>query len=680
MHLQIIVILLCLVGCSHIGGVKAPEREHTLELAKNNSFEDLDESETIALKYLKAQEKTFESCMYLTEIAGNKEFPLSELAKIKSLEICDFPPEKLTEIWQQKATVPKWLEKRFVETSLELAKHFSMSSFIADFTIDYLSFLKLQKEKEEAIYAALTFARKAKDRDSALKLEEKLYQVSPRLKKFYTDSDLYEIARDFEKNRSFTKARRLYNKIIHGRQFSIDEKMKAWGRYRLSYKIERDKKTYLAYTERMVSFLKKEYKKTKDQKTLNYLIDGMITLSRAQWTEHQAGTAQKTLESLLRNYTVDKENMALTYWLIGSIRLEAKDYNQSTAYFEKAIALNPKSETITWSLGWNYYTVKDDQKLVNIFETYLKETNDDSQRFKYWLAKAYKRLGNEDKAEDLFEEVIENDPLEYYSFLSHYELGQTLDPITKVNEIDPLKDETFDWLYSLGEFDVAKQYLDSKRREWKESKLRVASLPLYKKIGHYDAMISQVYSLSQESRRELIEENPTYAFPTPYKEEVRAAAKKFNVEPELIYAISRQESAFNQHARSWADAFGVMQIIPEKAKILGQRYQIPYRSHDDLFTPQTNVLLGASLLNELNKMFDGIFPLYVASYNASDSAVRKWYKERYSGDLIEFIEMIPYAETRKYVKLVMRNFFIYKKINSSESIEFTTNFFTSQAN
>ncbi|EQC46295.1 transglycosylase SLT domain protein [Bacteriovorax sp. BSW11_IV] len=235
-------------------------------------------------------------------------------------------------------------------------------------------------------------------------------------------------------------------------------------------------------------------------------------------------------------------------------------------------------------------------------------------------------------------------------------------------------------MYSLGEFDVAKQYLDSKRREWKESKLRVASLPLYKKIGHYDAMISQVYSLSQESRRELIEENPTYAFPTPYKEEVKAAAKKFNVEPELIYAISRQESAFNQHARSWADAFGVMQIIPEKAKILGQRYQIPYRDHDDLFTPQTNVLLGASLLNELNKMFDGIFPLYVASYNASDSAVRKWYKERYSGDLIEFIEMIPYAETRKYVKLVMRNFFIYKKINSSESIEFTTNFFTSQLN
>src|SRR5690606_3012843 len=132
------------------------------------------------------------------------------------------------------------------------------------------------------------------------------------------------------------------------------------------------------------------------------------------------GIARRTLESLIKNYSVDNENLALSYWLIGSIKLEAKDYKNSTQNFEKAIALNPKSETITWSLGWNYYKMGEDKKLIDIFEAYLKDKSEESQRFKYWLGKAHKRLGNTDQAEDIFEEVINLDPLEYYSFLAHY--------------------------------------------------------------------------------------------------------------------------------------------------------------------------------------------------------------------------------------------------------------------
>jgi soluble lytic murein transglycosylase len=160
-------------------------------------------------------------------------------------------------------------------------------------------------------------------------------------------------------------------------------------------------------------------------------------------------------------------------------------------------------------------------------------------------------------------------------------------------------------------------------------------------------------------------------FPQPWSDEVRTASLQSGVQEELIYAIIRQESAFDPRARSGADAFGLMQLLPEVAENLSKGAQVPYSQMDDLYEPRTNINLGAAHLKELLARNKGQFILAVASYNANENAIRNWMKTRYRGDALEFIEEIPYEETRTYVRLVMRNLIFYSLLRSKNaSIEF----------
>ena len=95
--------------------------------------------------------------------------------------------------------------------------------------------------------------------------------------------------------------------------------------------------------------------------------------------------------------------------------------------------------------------------------------------------------------------------------------------------------------------------------------------------------------------------------------------------------------------------------------------QLPYKHFDDLYKPQINIALGAAHLRELFDKYNGMMIPTIASYNASESAIRGWLSTRYRGDSIEFIEDIPYEETKTYVRLVLRNF-VYYQLLTSESL------------
>jgi soluble lytic murein transglycosylase len=132
----------------------------------------------------------------------------------------------------------------------------------------------------------------------------------------------------------------------------------------------------------------------------------------------------------------------------------------------------------------------------------------------------------------------------------------------------------------------------------------------------------------------------------------------------------RQESAFNPLARSSADAFGLMQLLPRVAKSSALKNNIPLNQDADLFKPHVNIPLGSAHLSDLWEKYNGQFILAVASYNASEKAIQNWLSTRYRGDSLEFIEDIPYEETRSYVKLVMRNLVFYQRIYATEPIPF----------
>jgi soluble lytic murein transglycosylase len=222
---------------------------------------------------------------------------------------------------------------------------------------------------------------------------------------------------------------------------------------------------------------------------------------------------------------------------------------------------------------------------------------------------------------------------------------------------------------------LAQNYLKEINSQFKTFAERESAMPLYLQSAWFQGGMRQIYNFKMTSRNSLTEKFIDVIFPTPYFEIIKKLSDKYSVPKELIWGITRQESAFVPNERSWANAFGLMQIIPEKAIELSRKYNIPYQDYTDLYTPNINIEMGAALLKNLLHKYDGKFVQAVAAYNASESAVATWTKERFNGNYFEFIENIPYEETRNYIKLVLRNYITYKRITSKKEFKINKDFF-----
>jgi len=134
------------------------------------------------------------------------------------------------------------------------------------------------------------------------------------------------------------------------------------------------------------------------------------------------------------------------------------------------------------------------------------------------------------------------------------------------------------------------------------------------------------------------------------------------MDPYLLLAVIRQESLFDTRARSPAFALGLMQLLPSTAGRVAKQIGMPPPSNDQLFDPDTNLTLGSQYLKQLLERYSNNWFKAIAAYNAGEAAVDRWEKEIVTDDIEEFVERIPYTETRGYVKLVMRNHRIYQKL------------------
>ena len=127
------------------------------------------------------------------------------------------------------------------------------------------------------------------------------------------------------------------------------------------------------------------------------------------------------------------------------------------------------------------------------------------------------------------------------------------------------------------------------------------------------------------------------------------------IDPVLVKSLIRQESAFDPTARSPARAFGLTQVIYPTARIFGMK------NRKQLFDPEANIRVGSEFLKKLINDF-GSVELALAAYNAGPLKVREWQKRYPTNNIDLFVEMIPYTETREYVRLVLRNYKIYKTV------------------
>ena len=134
------------------------------------------------------------------------------------------------------------------------------------------------------------------------------------------------------------------------------------------------------------------------------------------------------------------------------------------------------------------------------------------------------------------------------------------------------------------------------------------------------------------------------------------------LDPLLVGALIMAESDWNPRAFSRVGARGLMQLMPDTGRRVAESLGVAVSSDDQLFDPSLNLKLGVTYLGELSRRFDGRLPLVLASYNAGEDQVGKWWSKRAGDDIEEFIANIPFRETRRYVQRVYGYYAEYQRI------------------
>jgi soluble lytic murein transglycosylase len=137
------------------------------------------------------------------------------------------------------------------------------------------------------------------------------------------------------------------------------------------------------------------------------------------------------------------------------------------------------------------------------------------------------------------------------------------------------------------------------------------------------------------------------------------------LDPLFVAALIMAESDWNPRAFSRVGAHGLMQLMPDTGRRVADGMGVAVSSDDQLFDPSLNLRLGVAYMNELNRRFEGRLPLVLASYNAGEDQVSKWWSKRQGDDIEEFIANIPFRETRRYVQRVYIYYAEYQRIYRS---------------
>ncbi len=153
-----------------------------------------------------------------------------------------------------------------------------------------------------------------------------------------------------------------------------------------------------------------------------------------------------------------------------------------------------------------------------------------------------------------------------------------------------------------------------------------------------------------------------FAFPLPFLKPLTEFARQRGIDPYLIAGLIRQESEFDPKIVSYANAYGLTQVLPSTGRELSRKLKIrPFRA-DMLFTPEVNLNIGTYYLRTVLDSLEGKYEAALASYNAGKSRVVRWLSWNEFREPAEFVESIPFTQTREYVQNVLRNADVYRRL------------------
>ncbi len=194
---------------------------------------------------------------------------------------------------------------------------------------------------------------------------------------------------------------------------------------------------------------------------------------------------------------------------------------------------------------------------------------------------------------------------------------------------------------------------------------------LYGLARHFQAL--ETYSLSIRATAALLEQSPArriqdaplflqrLLYPRYFSELIEPAAQEHGIDPLLLYSLVRQESLFEEGARSSAAAQGLMQIIPDTGRWIAERLGHPTYRNALIYRPYLNVRFGSYYLAWVRDYTDGRWVSALVGYNAGPGNVRTW-RERYGSDDTLFVELLPIGEPRTYIQRILVHYYHYRRI------------------
>ncbi|MCM2278065.1 MAG: transglycosylase SLT domain-containing protein [Oligoflexia bacterium] len=298
-------------------------------------------------------------------------------------------------------------------------------------------------------------------------------------------------------------------------------------------------------------------------------------------------------------------------------------------------------------------------------------------RAQYWLAQALSQQQKHDDARKILENLQNSSPLTYYGMLaaisSGRNLGEPIDgAVPAVRPTDPFLSPQEIRRLSRAELLLANQADELAAMELKDFRPRDAhSSPfllylamLDHEAGNHSLAFTILTELFQRSYEGVYS---TYVlrliFPVEHLELIEKYALENKLDPILVLSLIKQESGFESRAASGAGAQGLMQLMPATAADV-----FPELSRVELIAVEANIRTGTRYLGKLLARFNGNITLALAAYNAGPGAVDRWVKATApQRGMLEFIESIPYKETREYVAAIIRNYFWYSRSLNWES-------------
>jgi soluble lytic murein transglycosylase len=354
----------------------------------------------------------------------------------------------------------------------------------------------------------------------------------------------------------------------------------------------------------------------------------------------------------------DNRRLALLYLMEadelrrqGNLLLAQKSYEVVASRFPK------NAEEALWGLGWMYYSAGNFEKSLEYFSRLTEyERSRDYHKYLYWNARSQERM-SEDGEDDFFQELPSDRSYYGYMIKMRSPVDEISESILPSVPVFP-KGEQYQRINALAVMGMK----DEAVLEITESIKKARSPGEFLYLGHMamklDAYKDVIYIAEPRDDLEFL----PYSYPRAYWETIKHAAGSEGVDEHLVAALIREESRYDPDVVSWAGAVGLMQLLPATAKRMNNGVTVHTGGSLVLSDVRTNIMLGTHYLSRLVREFKEI-PFAVAAYNAGENALRRWLNKYYRRDVAEFIENIPYKETRRYVKKVLKSYWQYRTIS-----------------